>query len=567
MNAHDRRYPDMPTDIDAEAGLIGGLFLRNERFADAAAAGLTHADFSEPVHALIFDGMAQMAARGEAFSPATIRTVIGEHTLAGGVTLNEYLARLVAHGASARELPGLAAAIKQASFARAFIKSALFLEQNWKTGNREKLVSDALAGLAGATQAGAGRAKDFGRIRLGDVARRERRPLDYIVDDWLVASEQSFIAGESQSGKSFLAMHAAMCIATGRPFFGRDVQPGLVIYQAGESGTGVLDLRIPAWLDHHGVTDASNIPLEILPARVDLFSPEGDAAAFLATVKRIAADWHPIPLRAVFIDTLSKVMPGANENDGRDISRVLSRFEAISRETGAHVCVIHHLPKAGGSMRGHGSLKGDVDSVAMIEHNQATGVRTMRFAKRKDGPAGGSLAFELMAVDIGTDEKGRRINSCVCLPVGEKEAIRKDEAAKGYRLTDAEIVFMRALFDAEKKHGQAVPPDLDIPPGVRWVVAYSDVKRAYGGLNPSDADMTGADETEQAKARQTHAEKLKQRLRRIREQLTGAGVVSFAGDFIYWTGKPLRAFPHTQPARDPDPPPVAAMPDDDGLPF
>jgi len=41
---------------------------------------------------------------------------------------------------------------------------------------------------------------------------------------------------------------------------------------------------------------------------------------------------------------------------------------------------------------------------------------------------------------------------------------------------------------------------------------------------------------------------LKKRLQRAREYLTGAGVIGSGGNgLVWWTGKPLRAFPHTIP--------------------
>ena len=156
----------------------------------------------------------------------------------------------------------------------------------------------------------------FGRISFGQLRDRKAKAPNYVIDDWMVAREQSMLAGESQSGKSFLGIHAALSIAAGMPIFGRRVSPGLVIYQAGESGTGVLDLRIPAWTQHFGAELPEHMPFEILPAKVDLWSEQGNAKAFIETVKAIAEEHKPVPLRAVFIDTLSKAMAGANENDG-----------------------------------------------------------------------------------------------------------------------------------------------------------------------------------------------------------------------------------------------------------
>jgi hypothetical protein len=48
----------------------------------------------------------------------------------------------------------------------------------------------------------------------------------YIVDDWITEGGKCVIGGASLSGKSFLAVHRAMCISTGTPFFQYKVMGG-----------------------------------------------------------------------------------------------------------------------------------------------------------------------------------------------------------------------------------------------------------------------------------------------------------------------------------------------------
>ena len=149
-----------------------------------------------------------------------------------------------------------------------------------------------------------------------------------------------------------------------------------------------------------------------------------------------------------------------------------------------------------------------------------------------------------MTLDPAT---GKAITSCVCLPVGQKEAIRRGEEQKGFRLDDDEVMFMKAYFDAERRYGEPVPPDMDLPHDVRAVVSYTAVKREYLKLSPSDAVPPAVEATEEetAKAAERHREALKKRLQRLREKLTKLNVIGVAGDRIWWTGKALRAFPQT----------------------
>lgn len=393
------------------------------------------------------------------------------------------------------------------------------------------------AALAAMTPPPPPREKRLGRISIGEIAVREKvAPPEYVIDGWMIAREQSFLAGESQSGKSFLALHAAMSIATGRDILGRKTKPGLVIYQAGESGFGVTSLRIPAWIQQFGEgVDFSAVPFEIIPAKVNLFRPDGNAEEFHAVVRTIQKEWQArAQLRAIIIDTMSKVMSGANENDGRDVGRVLEHGERLSRETGAHVCFVHHLPKNGTGMRGHGSLKGDTDSVVMVRSSES-GVRTVTFDKVKDGEAGGRLSFELMQTVIGyRDEDGERITSCVVMPVGDKEAARKSEESKGFALGVNEAPIFAALMAGIKKAGRFADAEMEaagVPAGmvaVDWDIWREEYRFAVtpdADGNPPSNDV------------------IRQHFKRYGQNLHHRfNVIGRSGRWLWWTGKKVRGF-------------------------
>ena len=396
----------------------------------------------------------------------------------------------------------------------------------------------------------------LGRISIGEVATRKIKPAEYTIDGWMLAREQSFLAGESQSGKSFLALHAGMCIATGRDVLGRKTNPGLVIYQAGESGFGVTGLRIPAWIQHFGEgVDFSTVPFEIIPARVNLFRPDGNAEEFHQVVAAIQKEWAGrAELRAVIIDTMSKVMSGANENDGRDVGRVLENGERISRETGAHVCFVHHLPKNGTGMRGHGSLKGDTDSVVMVS-SAPNGVRTVLFDKVKDGEAGGKLSFELTQVRIGVREDGKPITSCVVTAVGEKEAAKKAEEAKGFALRPKEEPIFRALLKALARYGRVADEAMEakgVPVGVA-AVDLAEWREVYKSIAAPDANL-----------QEPSADAIRKHFERYGQSLVKFEVIGFANPYIWHTGKAIRGFPETHRNPDKSRTEAGQMPDNTG---
>ena len=137
-----------------------------------------------------------------------------------------------------------------------------------------------------------------------------------IIDGWLTVGDKSVLGGESRSGKSFLAIHMAMCIATASKFYGREVlRPGLVIYQAGEGQRGIKK-RFRAWRQAFKIP-AGIVPVFILQSTVDIYSQNGDTAKLIEEIKGIESIYN-MPVVALFIDTLAKASGAADENSGKD---------------------------------------------------------------------------------------------------------------------------------------------------------------------------------------------------------------------------------------------------------
>ncbi len=375
---------------------------------------------------------------------------------------------------------------------------------------------------------------------------------EWLIDGWLSAGDKSVIGGPSQSGKSFLAIHAGMCIAHGVEFFGCPVKAGLVIYQAGEGSRGVKK-RLRAWRQHFGVKFSKETPFVLLQAKLDLYGSE-DTPKLLAEIKGICA-MYQVPLAMVVIDTLATAAIGAEENSAKDIGIVMNNIARINAETKAHVALVHHMNAGGDKLRGSTAIYANIDQSVFVKRDLSTNIRTAFLGKQRDDDGRTAIQFELKQIILGAEARtGRPITSCVCLPVGEKEAIRRLEENKGFALNHDESTFMRAYFTAEKVFGQPVPTDMNLPAVVRSVVSYTEVKRAYVKLNPSDAlPEDAASEEEKVTALERHREALKKALQRLRKKLTDLRVIGIREDKIWWTGKVLRGFPETRPIEeDPD---------------
>jgi hypothetical protein len=387
---------------------------------------------------------------------------------------------------------------------------------------------------------------------------------NWLVQGWLACNEVSVVAGASRSGKSFFALEVGLCVAEARPLFGLRVKHGAVVYQAGEGAVGCKK-RLRAWRQHHGRIWTRETPFVLLQKPIDVYHSTDDVDALITEIIEHAKVFSD-PLRLVVIDTLATATPGADENSGRDMSMVLANVAKISERCGCHVMLVHHLNAAGGKLRGHTSVYANVGQVLLVERDEQTKIRTVKLDKQKDDEDGRSMNFELFPLTIGVDEDGQPITSCVCIPVGEKEAVRREEELKGYRLNKAQEVFMRAFFDCERRYGIPVPRELSLASAVRSLAPWEDTKRLYVELSPPDTIAPDQQTTaEAAIAEKRWRETLKKRIQRMREDLVALEILNVArhdgATYVYWTGRPLRAFPHTQPTPKADPDDSEPMPD------
>lgn len=55
-------------------------------------------------------------------------------------------------------------------------------------------------------------------------------PRQWRIEDLVPDNHLTMLIGDGGTGKSFLALHLALCVASGRPFLGRDVRRGRVLY-------------------------------------------------------------------------------------------------------------------------------------------------------------------------------------------------------------------------------------------------------------------------------------------------------------------------------------------------
>lgn len=233
---------------------------------------------------------------------------------------------------------------------------------------------------------------------------RSAKPMRWRVKKLLPETGLGSIFGPSGSGKTFLAFDMAASIALGRSFYGLKVVQCPVVYVALEGGAGVSQ-RVQAWEKHHKQT---------LP---DTFRIVTDALSLLNSDAVGFADeliTAGLSSGVVIIDTLNQSAPGADENSPADMGKVISNAMLIQRLTNSLVLLVHHTGKdTSKGLRGHSSLGAALDVTILVERKQ-TG-REWGVAKLKDGDDDVSYPFKLEVVELGVDEDGDLITSCVAI--------------------------------------------------------------------------------------------------------------------------------------------------------
>lgn len=86
-----------PHNIQAEQALLGAILLNNGNYGTIASV-LEPSHFFEPLHAQILFQAGQLISAGRSATPVTLKDAFPEVEIASGVTVTQYLARLMSEG-------------------------------------------------------------------------------------------------------------------------------------------------------------------------------------------------------------------------------------------------------------------------------------------------------------------------------------------------------------------------------------------------------------------------------------------------------------------------------------
>lgn len=240
---------------------------------------------------------------------------------------------------------------------------------------------------------------------LTPAQMRERPAPVPLVSGLLLLDSLAWLVAAPGSYKSFVALDLAASVDSGKPWMGRTVRRGSVVYICAE-GAGGMGLRVRAREARYGqMNDVLFLPL---PVQV---SDSLQWGTLIEACRRLRPS-------LIVVDTQARVTVGMKENDNTDMGVFVDAAGRLRQACGACVLTIHHSPKEGAGLRGAGGLEGAADSILeLVRRGKLFARLTAR--KQKDLESDVRIDLGLDVVDLGFNPStGERLSSLVVMPDG-----------------------------------------------------------------------------------------------------------------------------------------------------
>lgn len=222
----------------------------------------------------------------------------------------------------------------------------------------------------------------------------------------------SVMYGDSNTGKTFVAMDMGFHIGAGLTYAGMKTSKAAVVYIAAEGGRGAKK-RLMALRDKFG-DKARGVQFYLLATSVNLRDPAADLKPLIEAVRQLV-ERIGCAIGFLVVDTMSRALAGGDENSSVDVGLLVKNFDALRAATGAHLMVVHHSGKdrARGA-RGWSGLRAATDTEIEIAENVIT------VGKQRDLDKSWSSGFALEVRTLGLDSDGDPITSCTIRLVDAK---------------------------------------------------------------------------------------------------------------------------------------------------
>jgi hypothetical protein len=309
--------------------------------------------------------------------------------------------------------------------------------------------------------------------------------------------------GPPKCGKSFWLFDCLMHVAMGWPYRGRRVEQGPIVYCAFEGQSG-FEARVEAFRLSFLQNHTHAVPFYLQPVTLDLVR---DHAALIAVIRSTLGSAIPV---AVALDTLNRSLRGSESNDA-DMSAYISASDAIRDAFKCAVPIVHHCGVDGSRPRGHTSLTGAADAQIAVRRDGDRNI-VVTIEDAKDSASGDTIVSKLTPIEVGKDQDGEAITSCIVVPSDSEQPTN----APLRKLSPGAVAAFRALHNCIAEEGQDPPLGNHAPAGSKGVT--SKAWRSHlikAGLINAEGNY-------------------REQFKRIRVTLQNASVIGVWEDFI-WT--------------------------------
>jgi hypothetical protein len=299
-------------------------------------------------------------------------------------------------------------------------------------------------------------------------------PLLKLVKGVLGDAGCSVWTGDPDAGKSTVLIDLALHVLHGRPWFGRKVSRGAVLYLAFERADE-LPSKVDAFYREHPDLAGERAPFRFLDLAGYKLTGQGVRDGVLCAVREVEAETG-MPVRLIALDTLRRAMAG-DENSSKDFDQFMTVLHQLRAATGAHVAVAHHLGKNKSSgPRGTSAIEGDFDASFELRNGQ---ILSEKLKGRKQQP----ILYALPVHRMGMDEDGDEITQVAVRPGREiaAEFVEPDAQSQAGKA----LAVLRQLCEVQGKPADGFP---GMPPGARLVSVKAWREACRGQLGNGDAD-------------------------------------------------------------------------------
>ncbi len=198
----------------------------------------------------------------------------------------------------------------------------------------------------------------------------------WLINGVLPAGGLIGLYGPPKSGKSFLAIDLALCIASGVPWHSKASAPGFVVYISAE-GTAGLGQRVNAWLLAHYL-DPADLDIAWVTESIPICMESENLEALFDRFDEL----QRVPT-LVIVDTLARNFQG-DENQQEDMGRFIAGVDRFRNECGSSVLVVHHTNSSEGRERGSTAFRGASDTMIAVAPGHG-GVNATTASRRAKG--------------------------------------------------------------------------------------------------------------------------------------------------------------------------------------